>query len=124
MASNADNFSRRVELHGKQIPREGIVEVHRALHIEAGRRLILRSPVDTGRFRNNWQTGIGSAPSGEANLADPLSRGAAKVARLEPFVLTTWVNNVPYAGRLENGWSKQAPAGMLRITAAEISRAL
>ena len=124
MATNAANFSRRVSLHGKQIPEEGIVEIHRALHIEAGRRLIFRSPVDTGRFRNNWQTGVSEAPTGEQNAPNPLARGEAKVARLQPFVLTTWVNNVPYAGRLENGWSSQAPNGLLRITAAEIQAAV
>ncbi|VEB42983.1 Uncharacterised protein [Chromobacterium violaceum] len=31
------------------------------------------------------------------------------------------VNPMPYAVKLEYGWSKQAPAGMVRLTLAEIS---
>ena len=138
MATNADNFSRRVRFHGKQIPEEGIVEIHRWAHIEAGRRLILRSPVGNpslwknpppkgyagGTFRDNWQTGIGSAPLGERVSADPVAEGAAKVANLSPFVLTIWINNLPYAQRLEDGWSTQAPRGLVRITSAEIAAAI
>ena len=29
-------------------------------------------------------------------------------------------NNLPYANRLENGWSNQAPAGMVALTIAEV----
>jgi hypothetical protein len=30
-------------------------------------------------------------------------------------------NNLPYAERLENGWSKQAPHGMVKITLYELA---
>jgi hypothetical protein len=33
-------------------------------------------------------------------------------------------NSLPYARRLEYGWSKQAPAGMVRITVANFERHL
>ena len=29
-------------------------------------------------------------------------------------------NNLPYANRLENGWSKQAPKGMVALTLSEM----
>ncbi|NBT33816.1 MAG: hypothetical protein EBT13_18445 [Rhodobacteraceae bacterium] len=32
-------------------------------------------------------------------------------------------NNLPYANRLENGWSGQAPQGMVALTVAEVSAA-
>lgn len=30
-----------------------------------------------------------------------------------------FANSLPYAFRLENGWSKQAPMGMVKVTTAE-----
>lgn len=40
--------------------------------------------------------------------------GAGKIKRI--YI----ANGLPYILRLENGWSKQAPAGMVAITLAEL----
>lgn len=77
-----------------------------------------------GRFRGNWQLTV-SAPATaaldriDANGSETIADGAAAIAAFvagPPIYLT---NNLSYAVRLEHGWSKQAPAGMVRITAAE-----
>jgi hypothetical protein len=88
------------------------------------RRVILRSPVDTGRFRGNWQCGIGSIPEGVLAALDPsgqaaVARMTAEVAHFNPGQVIILVNNLPYAIPLEYGHSKQAPGGMVRITVAE-----
>ncbi|AHG23465.1 hypothetical protein O197_49 [Edwardsiella phage eiAU-183] len=82
-----------------------------------------------GRFRGNWQVSF-NAPidtaidridkSGGATLA----AGDAVLAGLNlDQVHSVWFcNNVPYARRLEFGWSNQAPNGIVRITAAEARR--
>jgi len=84
-------------------------------------RIIKESPVDTGRFRGNWQASIGSpAPSTTSRLdstgAGSINDAAVTVQGLklgQTFYLT---NNLPYARRLEYGsHSKQAPNGFLRI---------
>jgi hypothetical protein len=74
-----------------------------------------------GRFRANWQLGEGAAPAGAFPDIDPT--GAVSSARIlaslpavaagKVFYLT---NNLPYAQRLEEGWSGQAPNGMVMIT--------
>lgn len=74
-----------------------------------------------GRFRANWQLGEGSAPSSTLPDIDP--SGSASKARIlaalppnaagKVFYL---VNNLPYSQKLEDGWSKQAPAGMVMLT--------
>jgi hypothetical protein len=74
-----------------------------------------------GRFRANWQLGINVPRSGVLPDIDPT--GAASNARvlaaLPPdaagnvFFLT---NNLPYAQRLEDGYSGQAPNGMVMLT--------
>lgn len=77
-----------------------------------------------GRFRANWQFSEGGPASGEIDAVDP--DGTKTIARLQEQILRSKVggvtyvaNNLPYALRLEYGWSKQAPSGMVRTTLAE-----
>lgn len=87
-------------------------------------RIIMRSPVDTGRFRNNWYATIGRPAN---TTTDAVSKsGEASFERLASAVSeyklgdTIWMSNsLPYAWKLETGWSKQAPAGMVGITVQE-----
>jgi len=93
----------------------------RKISLEMFSRVILRSPVDTGRFRANWQVAIGSVPTGTLESSDKagtITVGKAQSAALGVQVGQTiaLVNNLPYAQRLENGSSKQAPGGMVALT--------
>lgn len=91
------------------------------------RGIVYKSPVDTGRFRGNWITSVGAIStdtteatdkSGEATIAKGYAVLDAYPATMPPIHIQ---NNLPYAARLENGWSKQAPAGMVGLTIAEIN---
>jgi hypothetical protein len=96
-----------------------------ALFLEAHRRVVLKTPVDIGRARGNWQPTIGEAAQGEIDAIDP-SGGATiaegmSVAKGLKFGDTAFtVNNLPYINRLEHGWSKQAPTGMVAVTVEEL----
>ncbi len=99
--------------------------VVRKISLDLFTRIILRSPVDTGRFRGNWQVSIGSAPEGVLELDD--KSGTATIARAQADTMKVkagdviyFVNNLPYANRLETGWSGQAPAGMVAVSIAEV----
>lgn len=78
-----------------------------------------------GRFRANWQLGVDVKPDGEVNDVAPRGDDSVLSANLGKipegaFGHTYWyVNNLPYAQPLENGWSSQAPAGMVGLTIAE-----
>ncbi|KQI67043.1 hypothetical protein AN189_17625 [Loktanella sp. 3ANDIMAR09] len=90
--------------------------------IDAFSEVILKSPVDTGRFRGNWQVAIGSVPDGILLVDDPtgqvtISKVTAVAQGVKAGQVITLVNNLPYAQRLEYGWSNQAPGGMVRLTA-------
>ena len=82
-----------------------------------------------GRFRANWQFGETTAPSGELHEKSPPASGYpsqdAVIGELHTQMLSAkfgknyWiVNNLPYAYRLEVGWSTQAPTGMVATTMA------
>ena len=90
--------------------------VVRKVALELGGQMIDRSPVDTGRFKSNFMTEVGSSPNTSTTTTAEKS-GARSRAQLSEKVggwkpgQTIWiVNNLPYAYRIEyKGWSKQAP---------------
>lgn len=98
--------------------------ITRKLVIEMVKKVVLKSPVDTGRFRANWQTSVGAPDTATSAATDKsggtaIARGTA-VALKFPMGGTVWLaNGLPYALPLEYGHSKQAPAGMVRLTVAE-----
>lgn len=95
--------------------------VFREVIIEIGSSVITMSPVDTGRFKGNWQYSINSPAQGTLDRLDP--NGTAAHAELVDGALqfkagqTAYiVNNLPYAIRLEYGYSDFTPDGMVRVT--------
>lgn len=98
--------------------------VIRKIALDIFSRVIAKSPVDTGRFKSNWMCAVGSIPAGTTLAIDV----TAAVTSVEAATLGAkagdiiyLVNNLPYARRLEYGHSKQAPAGMVRLTIAEFN---
>ena len=94
--------------------------------IEAFSKVVKKSAVDTGRFRANWQASVGTYSRSPGDAFD--KSGDATIRKIKQDVLGMDIsqrcyltNALPYAVRLERGWSKQAPAGMIRLTLAEIT---
>jgi hypothetical protein len=122
-----NNFTDRV------VP-EKVAGLQKRVGLEVVRRVIPRTPVDTGRARVGWQVSqdsridtapeAGVGPSGGANAsaaaASALQDALAQIAKVRAFSVTYIQNNVEYIGFLEGGSSKQAPNGMLGITLAEV----
>jgi hypothetical protein len=81
-----------------------------------------------GRFKGNWQAGINSAPSGVLEDEDATGKKDESGPTIGKMIGTIngkvgegdtvyLVNNLPYAQRLEEGWStKQAPNGMVALS--------
>lgn len=95
--------------------------------------IIKMTPVDSGRARNNWFISTNS-PSDETTGRVGISKGSTyvgqKTKKLDVFTTERWflTNNLPYIQSLEyglynkpgtektvNGYSKQAPRGMVRL---------
>lgn len=100
--------------------------VTRAIALEALTRLIQRSPVLTGLFRNSWQVGLDTintaTGSPDINGSGALTGGAAALSNAKSGQSIAITNSLPYAEALESGHSKKAPNGMVAITAAEIQQ--
>lgn len=108
--------------------REGVTrEIFAASAIQVAEKVITRTPVDTGRARGNWNASIdrydeSTSDSRTAQQAQADTRQRASQLQLgDTFTL---VNGLPYIRRLEYGYSKQAPRGIVRITVDEFNAAL
>ena len=115
--SFAQDFQKLIDKAGDQVD-----QVVRASVAGLGAAIVQKSPVDTGRFKGNWQYGGGAINS--TTTSPPDTTGASANARILAG-LATWkpgqtmyiTNSLPYAKRLEyDAWSKQAPAGMVRLS--------
>lgn len=106
--------------------------------IDVGTSLVMKSPVGDasywihpappgyvgGRFRGNWQYGLNAVNRLTSEKIDP--EGAATISAIVGKVDDTpagevhyITNSLPYGDRLENGWSRQAPQGMVGLTVLE-----
>lgn len=109
----------------------------RELSIFALQKLVEMSPVGNpdlwesppppgyvgGRFRGNWQVTTAEPAKGEIPDIDPgggatMAKGVAVAQKIPDGAYPrVWItNNLPYVERLEDGWSRQAPQGVLAPT--------
>lgn len=102
-------------------------KVMRQVSIKLFSAIIKASPVDTGRFRMNWMASGGTPASSVTDATD--KSGNIAIGNATSFVLkaTDWreftlANNLPYAQRLEYGWSQQAPAGVVRTNVSRFQQ--
>lgn len=130
-AANAEAVTaNNVALQANALMRNDRVNVTEAGHLRRGlkrctQKLSVGKGYVGGRFKGNWQITVGSPPSDEIDRIDK-NGGltiAVESAKLDNFTagLPIFITNkLPYGQRLEyEGWSKQAPAGMVRISIAE-----
>ena len=106
----------------------------RKIALEAFKSVIFKSPVDTGRFKANWNVSFGSPNytiSGREDKTpitdwDATTKGLVYGIYDMPIGGVMYISNgLPYARRLEDGYSRtQAPQGMVRRTVAEIKAQL
>lgn len=130
MARTYPPLSQQIERVMREEVEQKVLLITKKMALTLLRKVIQKSPVDSGRFRGNWQLEVGAEPSGTLNVVNRAAKGtmptetfspaAASVQKALPFEPIYIVNNLPYAQALENGHSKQAPAGVLAVSVAEL----
>lgn len=101
-----------------------IAEFMQKTVFEIYKGVTIKSPVDTGRFKGNWNINIGapnytvqqSATSSPYGTAQSVTSELFKIDGTKPVYIS---NGLPYAAKLETGYSKQASIGMVDITLTE-----
>lgn len=103
---------------------QDVSKVARTSIIRIGNRVVTASPVDKGAFRNQWNTSISTISYDTSKPDDSNGQGAMTELRetvgdLQLGAVAYFNNPMPYGKRLEyDGWSEQAPNGMVRVNAA------
>lgn len=99
-------------------------ETKKEVAVELDRRLTRRSPVDEGTFRANWTFKSGQGNDYETKEFEVTTRNRIRSAEAlqvrslkDNDVLVS--NNLPYAARLNNGWSQQAPKKFVEMAILE-----
>jgi len=79
------------------------------------RKVILKTPVDTGRARGNWMIGINKVPIGSApdiaSKKDVLGSIATGIESVKAGDTVVLANTLPYIGVLEYGGYPKNPIG-------------
>ena len=125
MGTNLKSFNSAVTKAAKKITEKDIPKFITMVSLEVFRRIVLRTPVDTGRARGNWQIEIGKAAEGILEVfpeADEvIQREQGKLIGIKPFSIIHITNNVEYVYYLEyDKRSSQHPEGMVEITLVEM----
>jgi hypothetical protein len=101
-------FNRQLDQYiGRDVEREA-QKLHRIVSIEALKRVVLKSPTDTGRFRGGWQLTVGQPSTSSPLRTDraggaTISAGISALSALRPYSVVWIVNNTIYGEVLELG---------------------
>ncbi len=120
-----DNFAAAMNRFNEKARLELTRRVRR-VGLESLRRIVIKTPVDTGTARANWNVYFGvyqtefdpnkQDKSGGATISSAGMKAMSATAGVDLFIS----NSCPYIGKLEYGYSRQRPEGMVRTTAQEI----
>lgn len=95
--------------------------------IAADQAIVVATPVDTGRARSNWLVSVNTprtdtippyspgtkGSTSGSNVQGALAQGRSAVSGYREGMTIYITNNLDYIGKLNSGWSAQAPAGYI-----------
>lgn len=118
--SDLRGFGRRMNVRGDNVV-TNTRQLVKKVGVQVDAALVLATPVDTGRARLNWQVEIDAEPQDTLpEPPDPASGARTSLENAKQTIATFQlgstihiVNNLDYIGRLNEGWSAQAPANFV-----------
>ena len=124
MAQNLNkDFEKQLKKYLNNVDRKGTKEI-RGVGLQALTLVMFKSPVDEGVFRANWKIGIDSIDKGfdigNKNAQGAMSEGKRRLGSLQSGSKINVSNALPYAMRLEFGYSAQASSGIVRPVLIEL----
>ena len=126
MPTNLAQFNAALTASEKKIKGD-FKKFHQQVIAEVYRRIVRRTPIDTGRAVGNWQIAFGGPAQGILDVVDKdgaatMARELAKLKDIPPFSLVHITNNLEYISYLEyEKRSPKHPEGMVEITLTEMA---
>jgi len=138
-------FAQQMEAFAKKTNNK-IEDVVGAVCFQLSESIVLRTPVDTGRARANWIPSLNNVSRETSDETDKTDDASPTLNKVKPFAeksagkIFYLINNLPYIKVLEygkygtgpgatikttrDGYSIQAPYGMVRISTIRFRQAL
>lgn len=130
MGDSVDDFVRKIKEFNEKAEAEATRRLRR-VSLKALEMIVTATPVLTGCCRANWQIGIGRLQRNyNAKIMDKsggatINQGLGHITRAKLGVDVFIENSCPYVIPLENGWSRQRPAGsMIRMPLEKLQKAV
>ena len=142
MARANKDFERSLAKYVKKVDKVGTKGI-RSVALVCLKSLMMKSPVDEGTFRANWNVGVNNideSTKGETGgtvkrtekgkatkkAIDPekFAEGEQRIGGIDVGNSVNISNALPYAMRLEKGDSKQASAGIVTPTLIQVKNEL
>ena len=107
-----DQFNLAIRQHVNREFKSMVTDLQQSLCLEGLRRVVQRTPVDTGQAKGGWQVGIDDRPEGQIDRLDPsgattIEEGSAEIKKLKAYGTCHITNNVAHIVPLEDGHSPQ-----------------
>jgi len=104
----------------------------RTVSLQSLKLVMVKSPVDEGTFRGNWNVGVNKinvsvdtdyTSNTNKKKIDTVkfNEGSNRIGSLKIGDTINISNSLPYSTRIEYGWSDQAPSGVVRLTLIELT---
>lgn len=117
-------FAKQIRMRGEAVEKNS-QRLVRTVALAVDTKVVLATPVDTGRARANWRAGterptdiLPEPSSKEAGAQEALDQARQAVAAYRGEGEIHISNNLPYIGALNDGHSSQAPAGFVETATA------
>lgn len=135
--NDLNSFSRRIDILADRVE-ENADKLVRKVALAADQAVVSGTPVDKGRARSNWIVTINSpatetidaysegskGSTGEANITAATSQAESVISGYRNGDEIHITNNLTYIGRLNDGYSRQAPANFVETAALEAANAV
>jgi hypothetical protein len=115
-----DQFNKRMGTLASRVPKNADRIVRKAA-LAIDQTVVMATPVDQGRARANWIAALDAAVETPTDDKDPsgakaMSQAAGVIAQYDGDAHSEIhiTNNLPYIGPLNDGSSRQAPAGFVQ----------
>lgn len=108
MIKNLPQFVKQMQELAEKLPADEVRKISTYLALEGLKRVVLRTPTDTGLAKGNWQVGIGKMGTGVLKRKDKtgqvtIAAGTARILKAPNFPYISIYNNLPYIAVLEFG---------------------
>lgn len=116
-------FNRALSVASAGFVGRALVAFQKKLALDILRGIMEKTPVKTGRAKGAWRLTVQRASEevveGVTTEAEVIAMAMTELGQLKPFQTVFISSNLAYILRLEDGWSDQAPHGMVSVTLAE-----